>query len=224
MEFFFFNSDLNLIMSFVVTTCEIPCANGGQCVNGLCRCPERYSGRFCEVYLPVTTCEIPCANGGQCVNGLCRCLDRYTGRFCEVYLPVPECELPCQNGATCVNGVCHCPTGFAEQYCNVRVGNGYFLYITTNLNQPPTFNQELIVTCQYLGSQRKGRPWWSDTSNQRIRNSQVGNDRVYIQNVNPTTTRFVIKNIQASDLGRYTCHAGDITNTYRLVVMGKSSF
>tara|TARA_B100000963_G_scaffold302195_1_gene275035 strand:- start:170 stop:838 length:669 start_codon:yes stop_codon:yes gene_type:complete len=62
--------------------CEtVICLNGGVCNDGLCDCPDGYSGTQCETY---DDCfGIVCLNNGVCVNGICNCPEGYTGSDCS---------------------------------------------------------------------------------------------------------------------------------------------
>ncbi|XP_071489278.1 uncharacterized protein [Diadema antillarum] len=65
--------------------CEPECMNGGQCVLGVCTCPEGFSGDICQVSeaLPLQ-CEPECMNGGQCVLGVCTCPEGFSGDICQI--------------------------------------------------------------------------------------------------------------------------------------------
>jgi hypothetical protein len=62
--------------------CEtVICLNGGICDDGLCDCPDGYSGTQCETY---DECfGIVCLNDGVCLNGICNCPDGYAGPDCS---------------------------------------------------------------------------------------------------------------------------------------------
>lgn len=60
---------------------DVQCQNGGTCNEGVCNCPDGYSGTYCEVKAPCT--GVVCLNGGTCVDGTCECADGYTGERCE---------------------------------------------------------------------------------------------------------------------------------------------
>jgi hypothetical protein len=76
-----------LILTVLLVGCtkedcdSINCLNGGICNEGICECPEGYTGSRCETFNPcyVTDCE----NGGECENGHCECLPGYFGVLCE---------------------------------------------------------------------------------------------------------------------------------------------
>jgi len=116
-----------------VPVCDTdPCQNGATCLDNapvLCRCPVRFTGRFCES--DINECESnPCLNGGQCdldESGYsCRCSLGYTGVNCET--DVTACaSMPCLNGGTCTvdfeteDYVCSCPAGFTGEFCETDI-------------------------------------------------------------------------------------------------------
>ena len=62
---------------------DIICENGGTCDDGICDCPDGFSGTNCEIQ---DLCfGIICNNGGTCIDGSCDCLDGYTGANCEIF-------------------------------------------------------------------------------------------------------------------------------------------
>ena len=121
-------------LSFVVSACDedvvdvnpcedIICENGGTCSEGICICPEGFSGTLCEIEDVVEDpCEdIVCQNGGTCSEGICICPEGYSGPFCEIEDVVADpCEdIICQNGGTCSEGICVCPDGFSGTLCEL---------------------------------------------------------------------------------------------------------
>ncbi|QQS28456.1 MAG: calcium-binding EGF-like domain-containing protein [Sphingobacteriales bacterium] len=63
--------------------CEnVPCLNGGTCIDGECLCTNGYTGVNCQI-APDPCADITCLNGGTCANGLCVCTQGYTGANCS---------------------------------------------------------------------------------------------------------------------------------------------
>ncbi|CAI4230885.1 unnamed protein product [Auanema sp. JU1783] len=113
------------------------CKNGGQFVDGQCKCTLRYEGTHCEQerclnggrrynYRGKVGCRCPfglagdrcekvthCEPGkGKLVNGKCECFDRNTGIHCQ--------ERLCYNGIPTggSDGLCLCDVGFTGPFCD----------------------------------------------------------------------------------------------------------
>ena len=80
-----------LLFSFLLiqscsNECEnVVCLNGGVCIEGICSCPDGFSGTNCETEDLCITSGILCQNNGNCSNGLCDCPDGFTGDHCEFF-------------------------------------------------------------------------------------------------------------------------------------------
>ncbi len=77
---------LVLILCLLHSACEddpcrlVSCVNNGICVDGICDCPDGYSGPQCGIK---DLCfDVNCING-NCEAGLCNCLDGYGGVDCS---------------------------------------------------------------------------------------------------------------------------------------------
>jgi len=148
----FLEAELEAVSTFGDTNClTVPCNNNGTCANGVCVCPNGFSGQMCEVdacagvvcpnggtcskgQCSVDPCaKVFCQNGGTCLNGICACANNFTGAFCQQH--------PCEN-VKCINegickppGVCQCLNGFKGQFCELNpcstvqcLNNGKCLY------------------------------------------------------------------------------------------------
>ena len=60
---------------------DVACANGGECFDGTCICPDGFGGSNCETDL---CADVTCLNGGTCVNGDCECPAGYSGTDCGI--------------------------------------------------------------------------------------------------------------------------------------------
>lgn len=59
---------------------SVNCEHGGQCIGGVCDCPEGFSGELCQI----NPCmNVLCEHGGTCSNGVCSCVSGYVGQFCQ---------------------------------------------------------------------------------------------------------------------------------------------
>jgi len=71
------------ILSAIDPCSNVTCQNGGTCNNGVCDCPDGFSGTNCETADLCITNSIACQNGGTCNDGVCDCPDGYIGDNCE---------------------------------------------------------------------------------------------------------------------------------------------
>jgi len=97
------------------------CINYQVCINGICECPQGYSGTQCEID---DCASVVCLNGGACINSSCVCPQGYTGTNCEI--PIDPCS-----GVSCVNGDlesdchCKCDDGWTGDDCNTPLPDSY---------------------------------------------------------------------------------------------------
>ena len=126
-----------------------PCHSVGTCViikgddvdvpYAVCKCPDNYTGRFCETVIDycysnpcrgTTSASISSEPHGMCLSHSptigsyqCHCHPGWTGTHCEI--DINECESdPCSPGSTCVDLVgkfyCECPNDHFGVLCQVR--------------------------------------------------------------------------------------------------------
>lgn len=128
------------------TKVSCDCENGGVCKqNGVCKCPQGWSGDKCETpmcynkclnggnctkpntcscrkgtsgkYCQFTECQLPCKNGGMCIGpNKCKCKQGFQGTQCQTKI----CQKKCENGGTCFDNKCQCPKGFKGDTCQER--------------------------------------------------------------------------------------------------------
>lgn len=82
---------LPLVVMLALISCDpcrnTFCKNGGTCDDGVCVCPEGFSGNSCEI----DACDqLDCQNGGYCENGECQCPEGYSGVNCEIVPTVDD--------------------------------------------------------------------------------------------------------------------------------------
>jgi len=74
-----------LLLSLLVFSCGDPCddldCGTGTCLDGVCDCPDGYSGTNCEIFDPCF--NVNCGDNGTCVDGTCDCDDGYEGELCD---------------------------------------------------------------------------------------------------------------------------------------------
>ena len=81
----------------------VVCQNGGSCEEGICACPDGFSGANCETKeddeAPDLCLDITCENGGTCLDGNCDCPKGYIGTNCENFDPT-EVQVLLDSGKT----------------------------------------------------------------------------------------------------------------------------
>ena len=97
---------------------DVNCLNGGACNEGVCVCPDGFTGEFCQN--TVDPCEsVNCLNGGVCLNGNCDCPIGFSGEFCQTVEPCAG--VVCLNGGICNNGNCDCAEGYTGTNCESEI-------------------------------------------------------------------------------------------------------
>ncbi len=96
--------------------CEDVECGPGDCVGGICDCPDGFSGVHCEIEL---------CFGLECINGDCdpqtedcNCNPNYYGESCDIL---------CVNGEF-ANGDCNCLEGYEGITCETEIRNRYVGY------------------------------------------------------------------------------------------------
>ena len=104
---------LVLCSAFALVSCDdcrkIECNNGGTCSEGICACPEGFSGTYCDAEDLCITQEVECLNDGECLGGECDCKTFYYGESCADY---------CVYG-TYADGNCNCNEGIEGENCDI---------------------------------------------------------------------------------------------------------
>jgi hypothetical protein len=142
------------------------CLNGGVYVDGICNCPNGYSGVLCADKTDTNLCEkIYCKNNGTCAirntngpyEGVCLCRYGFSGEYCELIGTLGFCSSSsCMNGGACKENVigstrhayCQCQGGFDGPKCE----NRYFICPATGRFPDLTnFNQGKYFDCTNVG-------------------------------------------------------------------------
>lgn len=120
--------------------CQPMCANGGDCIGGVCHCPAGLTGVSCSIDIDECRqidghCEYQCRNNFgsfQCVCPHGSSLNA-DGTSCSKI----SCFPICMHGGACQDGSCLCPPGFTGTSCQMdvnecSVNNGGCDYICRN--------------------------------------------------------------------------------------------
>lgn len=98
---------------FTLISCDecrkIECNNGGICAEGICDCPDGFSGTNCDTEDLCITQTVECLNDGECFDGACKCKTFYYGESCADY---------CVYG-TYADGNCNCNDGIEGDNCDI---------------------------------------------------------------------------------------------------------
>lgn len=100
---------VGLFMGCTPAPCDYVACGPGECVEGICDCPEGFSGENCEV----EECfGVPCLNG-ECdpQTESCECDPNYYGEGCDTL---------CVNGEF-ATGDCHCAEGYEGIACDTEM-------------------------------------------------------------------------------------------------------
>ncbi|XP_071959435.1 uncharacterized protein [Antedon mediterranea] len=173
------------------------------------------------IQLRDSTCPNPCLNGGACIAGKCQCVGSYTGAQCHIKVVASDCPAPCLNGGRCSNGLCQCLPDFTGERCHLRVTSDYILSVNPSSLDVPRLGSRLTILCEANGGNRQGlsQPLWRGPNGDMILPRRTGNERVYMQATSPTGTNLIIENVQASDVGAYTCIVETSTNVYPVNIL-----
>ncbi len=88
--------------------CEDVACGPGNCVEGICDCPDGFIGDNCEIALCF---GVPCINGDcNLQTETCECYPNFYGE---------ECNKLCVNGEF-INGFCHCEVGYEGFTCQTE--------------------------------------------------------------------------------------------------------
>jgi len=117
------------ILSTLDPCSNVTCQNGGTCNDGVCECPEGYSGTNCETEDLCITNPIACQNGGTCNEGVCDCPEGYIGENCEGFDP-SQVQALLEGGQTpieLVNGGVPIDSLYGKMY-----EGGFIFYLNTD--------------------------------------------------------------------------------------------
>ncbi|XP_071959599.1 uncharacterized protein [Antedon mediterranea] len=200
-----------------VSECRLPCENGGRCVNSICRCRAGYVGISCQ--RRVVDCPETCQNGGTCSFGRCYCPTGFFGEFCELIDGV--CEPSCENGGTCFNGMCICSPTHEGSYCQKKVETTAALVIFPDDQHVLMEGVNTLINCESVGPDAPIDPYWIGPNGRLpTRVTADEDDRVYLEQLTDFETNLVINGFSQGDVGTYTCVAGPLTKTIRIVSLG----
>lgn len=113
---------------------SITCNNDGVCVEGICDCPEGFSGPQCNTEDLCVTQSIDCLNGGTCLEGICDCPDGYTGVNCEL-IDVNNLQMILDNDILTPLGLVEQGVSLASLY-GLNYAGGIIFYIDVDDRLP----------------------------------------------------------------------------------------
>ena len=120
---------VTICMTLVFTSCDdcrnVECENGGVCEEGICDCPDGFSGELCEIEDLCITEDIDCGAYGNCEGGECICDRSYYGETCDDY---------CLEGAY-NNGSCTCFQGYEGPNCDTLSRDKFIGVYTVRSNK-----------------------------------------------------------------------------------------
>lgn len=200
-----------LVASLAMVSCDpckkVDCNNGGDCLEGVCVCPDGYSGEYCDTVDLCIVDSVVCENGGECIDGECDCATFYYGENCTDH---------CVYG-TYDAGACDCNQGIEGAACDT--------FSRVKFEGSYTFNSDFTSQVQAsvidAGEFENGDVWKVEMTNLSSQGdndgyAEIDGDRIYVPEQTVSAQGNVQYTVKSISDGTYTNNGTTVKFTIRM--------